>query len=109
MKVDYSKRMKALMEVIRERPDWMRCNHTSVEFGDSNVGYYDADKGQDFFILKFGDIKINHQGGDIMSIELPISMWNEFNLDAWLSKLEAIVKQETMILNGKKYILTPVK
>jgi hypothetical protein len=105
---EYSKRLTDIIEVVRSRPEW-RNSHCVMEFGQYTIGYYDAGKDNCCFQLKNEGVVVTHQNVDSIQVELPISSWDTFNLNKWISTIEGIVKQEQAVINGKKYILIPVK
>ena len=105
----YSKRMNAIIEVIRQRKDWVG-NHSSMDFGDATIGYYDTESKSEYFSLKHNDAKVTHLNDERLTIEYPsFNEYDRFNLDGWLGEIEVIVKQRTIVIDGKKYLLREVK
>ena len=108
--MEYSERMRKLIEVIRKRPEWV-SSHGEIEFSKGTIGYYDAGKGQNFFQLKLEGFVVNHyqDGGCTITVPL-VNNFDKFSLDGWLKELEAIVVEEnTLVMGGKKYLLQEVK
>ena len=102
----YKVRVEKIMEVIRKRDDYIE-SHSFANFGTDTIKYYNQSSGIGYFSLTFDGVTLVHHNTD--SFELDFGnwdLWDTFVLDKWLTKLEKIVQQSTLVLNGKKYMLT---
>lgn len=104
----YEDRMKKIIGVIRERPDWVP-NHRVITFGDTEVGYYDTVDKKDYFYIRFENVVVTCTFGGVNVSWDRWEQYDTFNLNDWLAKLEGIVKQKTITIDGRKYLLTELK
>ena len=106
--MNYSETMYKLINIIRNRSDYMPKKHLTIDFPQGKVGYYDNEKGDCYFELRYKEIDVTHLSDIHASIELPFSEWSNFNFDNWLDELEnIIIVENTLIINGKKYKVLP--
>lgn len=97
-------RMIRVMGKIKNRTGFETTEHKTVKYGDKVIAYYYSDS--IFFEIGYGGFKVNIIG----QLECDgIGNIPSFDLDKWLTEIEEITNYNICIIEGKEYIMTPVK
>jgi hypothetical protein len=96
-------RMVSLIKVIRNRKDW-EPSHKICSFPKGEVGYYDTDKKDSYFSLKFDGIEVNTTGRAVR-FDIPWEKFSGFSYPTWLEKLEEVMLCDYLVKDGKTYLL----